>query len=212
MKKHGVITKVSGPLIVASGMESVQVYDVVKVSDKHLIGEVLELRGDFASIQVYEETAGIGPGEPVYFTNEPLSVELGPGLLEGIFDGIERPLDQIYLEAGAQIPLGIDLPRLDRNKKWQFKSLKKKGDFVTGGDILGEVEENDAITHKIMVPPHTSGEIISIKDVEGNVETVVAQIKDNTGHIYEVKMIQSWPVRIKRPYKKKLPPTQPMVT
>src|SRR5690606_37717771 len=128
MEKHGVIVKVSGPLIVASGMESVQVYDVVRVSNKRLIGEVLELRGDLASIQVYEETAGIGPGEPVFFTYEPLSVELGPGLIEGIFDGIERPLDRIYLEYGAGIPLGVDLPKLNREKKWKFVPVVKVGD------------------------------------------------------------------------------------
>src|SRR5690606_14104041 len=212
MEKHGIITKVSGPLIVAKGMASVQVYDVVRVSEKRLIGEVLELRGDLASIQVYEETAGIGPGEPVYFTNEPLSVELGPGLLEGIFDGIERPLDKIYLEAGAQIPLGIDLPRLDRSKIWNFEAKKQAGDKVSGGEVLGTVQENDAVTHKIMVPPNLSGTLKKISNVSGNVDTVIAVLVDAKGIEHEITMKQNWPVRIKRPYARKLPPTQPMVT
>ncbi|VEU82015.1 V-type ATP synthase subunit A [Acholeplasma hippikon] len=212
MEKHGIITKVSGPLIVASGMESVQVYDVVRVSNKRLIGEVLELRGDLASIQVYEETAGIGPGEPVFFTNEPLSVELGPGLMESIFDGIERPLDKIYLEHGSYIPLGVDVPRLDRNRIWKFTPTKKVGDQVVGGSVIGTVIETESVLHKIMIPPHVSGTIKSIKEGSFTITEVVAEVENTDGDIIEVKMLQTWPVRKKRPFKKKIAPTEPMVT
>lgn len=212
MEKHGIITKVSGPLIVASGMESVQVYDVVRVSHKKLIGEVLELRGDLASIQVYEETAGIGPGEPVFFTNEPLSVELGPGLMESIFDGIERPLDKIYLEHGAYIPLGVDVPRLDRTRIWKFSPTKKVGDMVVGGSVVGTVIETESVLHKIMVPPNVKGTIKSIKEGSFTITEVIAEVENEFGEIVEVKMLQTWPVRKKRPFKKKLAPTEPMVT
>jgi V/A-type H+-transporting ATPase subunit A len=212
MEKHGVIVKVSGPLIVASGMESVQVYDVVRVSHKRLIGEVLELRGDLASIQVYEETAGIGPGEPVFYTYEPLSVELGPGLIEGIFDGIERPLDRIYLEYGAGIPLGVDLPKLNREKKWKFTPTAKLGDVVSGGDVLGTVQESSTVLHKIMVPPTKSGKIIKLNEGEFTVDEVVAVLVDAKDNEIPLTMVQHWPVRKKRPYKQKLAPTIPMTT
>ncbi len=211
MEKHGIITKVSGPLIVAKNMESVQVYDVVRVSNKRLIGEVLELRNDKASIQVYEETAGIGPGEPVFFTNEPLSVELGPGLLEGIFDGIERPLDKIYDAFGAGIPLGVDLPKLNREKQWLFKPTVKVKDMVVGGDIIGLVDETLTVVHKIMVPPMIKGEVIEILSGSFTITDVVARVKDGD-QIHELKMLQTWPVRKKRPFKKKISPTQPMIT
>ena len=212
MEKHGFIVKVSGPLIVASGMESVQVYDVVRVSHKRLIGEVLELRGDLASIQVYEETAGIGPGEPVFYTYEPLSVELGPGLIEGIFDGIERPLDRIYLEYGAGIPLGVDLPKLNREKKWKFTPTAKLGDVVSGGDVLGTVQESSTVLHKIMVPPTKSGKIIKLNEGEFTVDEVVAVLVDAKDNEIPLTMVQHWPVRKKRPYKQKLAPTIPMTT
>jgi len=212
MEKHGFIVKVSGPLIVASGMESVQVYDVVRVSHKRLIGEVLELRGDLASIQVYEETAGIGPGEPVFYTYEPLSVELGPGLIEGIFDGIERPLDRIYLEHGAGIPLGVDLPKLNREKKWKFTPTAKLGDVVSGGDVLGTVQESSTVLHKIMVPPTKSGKIIKLNEGEFTVDEVVAVLVDAKDNEIPLTMVQHWPVRKKRPYKQKLAPTIPMTT
>lgn len=212
MEKHGIITKVSGPLIVASGMESVQVYDVVRVSNKHLIGEVLELRGDLASIQVYEETSGIGPGEPVYFTHEPLSVELGPGLIEGIFDGIERPLQEIYRTHGSGIPIGVEIPRLSRNKVWTFKALVKPGTFVSGGDILGEVAETPTVLHKIMVPPNLKGEIIALKDGDYTIIDVIGQLKLKNEEVVDLKMLQTWPVRKKRPFLNKINPTKPMVT
>ena len=211
-KKHGIITKVSGPLIVAKGMQDVQVYDVVHVSERRLIGEVIELRDDLASIQVYEETAGIGPGEPVYFTNEPLSVELGPGLIEGIFDGIQRPLDAIYEISGNQIPLGIDIPKLNRDKIWDFKPLVKVGDEVTGGDFIGEVLETNSVNHKIMVPPNISGEVVKINKVSGPVTETVCELKDKNGNIVKLNMVQYWPVRKRRPYLEKIAPNQPMIT
>ncbi|MFA7050815.1 MAG: V-type ATP synthase subunit A [Bacilli bacterium] len=207
----GIITKVSGPLIVAKNMQDVQMYDVVKVSEKGLIGEVIELRGDRASIQVYEETAGIGPGEPVYSTGEALSVELGPGLMESIFDGIQRPLAVIYESSGDRIPLGIDLPRLDREKKWEFKPVAKAGDKVEAGDVLGTVQETSVVEHKIMVPYGVQGEVLEIKSGSFKVSDVVAKIKTNEG-IKELTMLQKWPVRRGRPYKNKLAPEDPMIT
>ena len=144
-KQVGVISKVAGPLIIAKGMKDVQMYDVVRVSNKKLIGEIIELRGDVASIQVYEETAGLGPGEPVYFTNQPLSVELGPGLIEGIYDGIQRPLNVIFDEYGDRIPLGVDVPKLNREKVWVFNPKRKVGSKVTAGDTLGEVQETSIV-------------------------------------------------------------------
>jgi V/A-type H+-transporting ATPase subunit A len=207
----GIITKVSGPLIVAKNMQDVQMYDVVKVSEKGLIGEVIELRGDRASIQVYEETAGIGPGEPVYSTGEALSVELGPGLMESIFDGIQRPLAVIYESSGDRIPLGIDLPRLDREKKWEFKPVAKAGDKVEAGDVLGTVQETSVVEHKIMVPYGVQGEVLEIKSGSFKVSDVVAKIKTNEG-TKELTMLQKWPVRRGRPYKNKLAPEDPMIT
>ena len=160
--RKGRIVKVSGPLVVAEGMSGSKMYDVVRVSEKKLIGEIIELKGDLASIQVYEETGGIGPEEPVYLTDEPLSVELGPGLVEPIYDGIQRPLDLIKDMVGNYITRGVSLPALSRKKKWKFIPKKKKGDMVTGGDILGEVGETSLVVHKIMVPP----------DIEGTIEEI----------------------------------------
>jgi V/A-type H+-transporting ATPase subunit A len=211
-KQVGIISKVSGPLIVAVNMKDVQMYDVVRVSEKRLIGEVIELRGDQASIQVYEETAGIGPGEPVYLTNEPLSVELAPGLIEGIFDGIQRPLDLIYDLSGDRIPLGIDVPKLDHNKIWDFKKKVKIGDSVQGGDILGTVQETSVVEHRVMVPPLLSGTITYIYEGQAKITDVIAKIKTPSGDEVEVAMLQRWPVRRARPYKMKLAPTSPMVT
>ncbi len=176
----GVIAKVAGPLIVATGMADVQMYDVVRVSDKRLIGEVIELRKDRASIQVYEETAGLGPGEPVYSTGEPLSVELAPGLIEGIFDGIQRPLDRIFKMEGDRISRGIDVPKLNREKKWRFLPAVKIGDEVTGGDTLGTVEETPAVTQKIMVPPNVSGAVEWIFDGEATIVEPIARLKQGT--------------------------------
>src|SRR5690554_4551302 len=211
MTKQGVITKVSGPLIVAKNMGSAQVYDVVRVSNKRLIGEVLELRGDLASIQVYEETAGIGPGEPVFLTNEPLSVELGPGLIGGIFDGIQRPLDKIYDIHGQGIPLGVDVPKLNRDKVWEFKPTVKVGDTLESGDIIGLVDESESVVHKVMVPPNMQGKVKSIEFGKKLVTDTVCVLEDGE-ILHEIQMMQVWPVRTKRPYGEKIAPTQPMVT
>ncbi|NLN50072.1 MAG: V-type ATP synthase subunit A [Acholeplasmataceae bacterium] len=212
MEKHGTIIKVSGPLVVASGMEDVQVYDVVKVSHKKLMGEVIELRKDLASIQVYEETAGIGPGEPVYYTYQPLSVALGPGLIEGVFDGILRPLDKIYEQAGAHIPSGIDIAALDNKKKWLFKPVKKVGDFVKGGQMIGYVDETTVVRHKIMVPPNIAGKLVYLaKEGEYTIEDLIYKLEIDE-QTKDFTMVQYWPVRVKRPYSKKLPPVEPMIT
>jgi len=212
IEKTGTITKVSGPLIVAKDMKDVKMYDVVRVSEKKLIGEVIELRGDLASIQVYEETAGIGPGEPVYFTNEPLSVELAPGLIAGIFDGIQRPLDVIYNNWGDRIPLGIDVPKLNREKKWKFVPVAKVGTLLTGGDVLGTVQESPSVLHKIMVPPSLKGTLSWIYNGEATIVDVIAKITDANGVSIDVAMLQKWPVRRHRPFTKKLAPIGPMVT
>ncbi|HPM07225.1 MAG TPA: V-type ATP synthase subunit A [Bacilli bacterium] len=212
MEKIGTITKVAGPLVVASGMENVQVYDVVRVAHKKLIGEVIELRGGLASIQVYEETAGIGPGEPVFYTNKPLSAELGPGLIESIFDGIQRPLTNIYDSFGPHIPLGIDLPRLNREREWDFVPVHQLDVQVSGGVVLGTVQETPVVNHKIMVPPNVSGKLVWLHKGKAKVTDVIAKIVDNNGKTIELTMIQYWPVRKKRPYLNKIAPNKIMVT
>ena len=211
-EQTGVIAKVAGPLIVATGMADVQMYDVVRVSEKRLIGEVIELRDDRASIQVYEETAGLGPGEPVYSTGEPLSVELAPGLIEGIFDGIQRPLEVIFEQAGDRITRGIDVPKLNREKKWQFVPVAKVGDTLTGGDVLGTVQETPAVVQKIMVPPNISGTVEWIYDGEATIEEPIAKLKKADGTVVTLPMLQRWPVRRRRPYLEKVAPSEPMVT
>ncbi len=211
-KQVGIISKVSGPLIVAKNMREVQMYDVVRVSDKHLIGEVIELRGDLASIQVYEETAGIGPGEPVYFTGEALSVELAPGLIEGIFDGIQRPLDVIYNAHGDRIPLGVDVPKLNREKLWRFNPTAKVGEKLVSGDEIGFVNETTVVRHKVMLPPNVSGTLTWVHTGEATIVDVIAKVKTDSGKVIEVSMLQKWPVRIGRPYNQKLAPKAPMVT
>ena len=208
---QGTIVKVSGPLIVASGMGDVQMFDVVRVSDKHLIGEVIELREDKASIQVYEETGGIGPCEPVYSTGAPLSVELAPGLIESIYDGIQRPLNKIREQAGDRITRGITVDSLDHEKLWHFVPTAKVGDEVRGGDVLGTVQETEAVLHKIMVPPNVSGKVTWIFEGDANIVTPIAKLeKDGRG--IELPMLQKWPVRKGRPYAEKLAPNEPMVT
>ncbi|MEG1345929.1 MAG: V-type ATP synthase subunit A, partial [Acidaminococcaceae bacterium] len=208
----GTIVKVSGPLIVAEGMGDVQMYDVVRVSEKRLIGEIIELRGDRASIQVYEETAGLGPGEPVESTGAPLSVELAPGLIEGIFDGIQRPLDVIYKACGDRITRGIDVPKLNREKKWKMDPKVAIGDQVIAGDVIGTVQETPAVLHKIMVPPGKAGTVTWVLDGEATIVEPVYKLKAADGSIQEFPMLQTWPVRRSRPYKEKLAPTEPMVT
>lgn len=210
--REGRIIKVSGPLVVAEGMEEARMFDVVRVSEKRLIGEIIEIRGDRAWIQVYEETSGIGPGEPVFLTGEPLSVELGPGLIESIFDGVQRPLDKVREIAGDFITRGIEVPGLDREKRWGFKPTVKRGDRVVEGDIIGEVQETTLITHRIMIPPGVNGVIDKIEEGEFTVEDVVAVVKTDSGEFKEIRMMQRWPVRQPRPYKKKLSPTIPLTT
>ena len=208
---QGTIIKVSGPLIVAGGMADVQMYDVVRVSEKHLIGEVIELRGDRASIQVYEETGGIGPGEPVVSTGAPLSVELAPGLIESIYDGIQRPLDVVRKQAGDRITRGIIVDALDHEKLWDFVPVAKVGDVLTGGDVLGTVQETEAVLHKIMVPPGVSGTLRCIHSGESNSVQPIARLEKD-GETIELPMLQKWPVRRGRPYAEKIAPTEPMIT
>jgi V/A-type H+-transporting ATPase subunit A len=209
--KQGTIVKVSGPLVVAEGMEEARMYDVVRVSEKRLLGEVIELKGDRASIQVYEETGGLGPGEPVYTTGMPLSVELGPGLMESIYDGIQRPLNVIRDQVGDYITRGIDIPGLNRSKKWLFQPQVKKGDSVVPGDVLGIVDETSMCVHKIMVPSGDEGSVADIRRGEFTVEETVATIETAEG-MKEVTMMQKWPVRKARPYQEKLVPIVPLIT
>ncbi|MDO4565411.1 MAG: V-type ATP synthase subunit A [Clostridia bacterium] len=208
---QGTIIKVSGPLIVANGMADVQMYDVVRVSDKKLIGEVIELREDRASIQVYEETGGIGPGEPVESTGAPLSVELAPGLITSIFDGIQRPLSKIREQAGDRITRGIMVNSLDHEKLWNFVPTAKVGDELQAGDVLGTVQESEAVLHKIMVPPNVSGRLEWIFEGESNITNPIARLSRDNETI-ELPMMQRWPVRRGRPYAEKVSPSEPMIT
>ncbi len=208
----GVITKISGPLVVASGMRDANMFDVVRVSDSRLIGEIIEMHGDRASIQVYEETSGIGTGEPVESTNEPLSVELGPGLIKGIFDGIQRPLNVIRDLVGNSLTRGIEVPALSRDARWHFVPTVKTGDRVKGGDVLGTVKETDIVNHKIMVPPAVSGTVKSISEGDFTVTDPVGVITKDNGEDYTFTLMQKWPVRKGRPYAKKLSPDVPLVT
>ncbi|MBR6005278.1 MAG: V-type ATP synthase subunit A, partial [Clostridia bacterium] len=207
----GTITKIAGPLVVASGMRDANMFDVVRVSNSRLIGEIIEMHGDKASIQVYEETSGLGTGEPVESTNEPLSVELGPGLIEGIYDGIQRPLNVIRDMVGNNLTRGIEVPALSRDKVWHFVPVAKAGDKVTGGDILGTVQETDVVLHKIMVPPAISGTVESISEGDYKITDKVGVIKTNKGN-YDFTLMQKWPVRKGRPYAKKLSPNTPLIT
>ena len=208
----GVITKIAGPLVVASGMRDANMFDVVRVSESRLIGEIIEMRGDRASIQVYEETSGIRTGEPVESTEEPLSVELGPGLIEGIFDGIQRPLNKIVELAGNNLTRGIEVPALDREKVWHFVPSVGAGDEVKGGDILGTVQETDIVSHKIMVPPYVTGTVEEIAEGDYTITDKVGSIKKDNGESYDFTLMQKWPVRKGRPYAKKISPDVPLVT
>ena len=206
----GTITKVSGPLVVARGLSDANVSDVVRVGSQRLIGEILNMTGDSASIQVYEETSGLGPGAEVVTTGMPMSVELGPGMLDNIYDGIQRPLPEMRAIAGDSITRGTDVAALNREKLWDFVPVAKIGDKVTAGDVLGTVQETSAILHKIMVPYGLAGEVLSIESGEHVVTDTVAVLKDAKGAEHEVKMMQRWPVRIARPYSKKYVPSRPM--
>ena len=209
---QGKVVKISGPLVIASGMEEANMYDVVHVGEQGLIGEIIEMRGDKASIQVYEETAGIGPGVPVVTTGAPLSVELGPGLIETMYDGIQRPLEEMYKVAGANIARGIKVPSLSRTKKWQFVPKVKVGDQIEAGDIVGTVQETIVVEQRIMVPYGIAGTVESIEEGEFTVEDVVCTVKTSDGQIKELTMMQKWPVRKGRPYKEKLVPEMPLIT
>lgn len=209
---EGKIIKISGPLVIAEGMREANMFDVVRVGDDRLIGEIIEMHGDKASIQVYEETAGLGRGDKVVSTGAPLSVELGPGLITGIFDGIERPLERMFQSAGPNITRGIDLPALDREKKWQFHATAKAGEAVSGGDIVGYVDETGALRHQIMVPPNVQGTIEFVLSGEYTVEEKIGTVVCANGERIELHLMQKWPVRVSRPYQSKLPPKEPMIT
>ena len=208
----GKISKIAGPLVVATGMREANMFDVVRVSDSKLIGEIIEMHGDRASIQVYEETSGLGTGEPVESTGEPLSVELGPGLIEGIFDGIQRPLEKIRELVGNSLVRGVEVPALDREKKWYFVPKVKAGDKVVGGDILGTVQETEIVEHRIMVKPGVVGTVKSIAEGDYTVTEQIGSIETANGEELPVTLMQKWPVRRGRPFEKKLAPNVPLVT
>ena len=207
----GVIKKVAGPLVIAEGMRDANMFDVVRVSEQRLIGEIIEMHGDEASIQVYEETSGLGPGEPVESMDVPMSVELGPGLIASIYDGIQRPLDDIMKISGNNLKRGVEVPSLKRNLKWEFVPTVKVGDEVETGDVIGTVQETVLVQQKIMVPYGIKGTIKEIKEGTFTVEDIVAVVETEKGE-KELTMMQKWPVRRGRPYKKKLPPEMPLVT
>ena len=206
----GKIVKVSGPLVVATGLADANMSDVVRVGPQRLIGEILTMKGDSASIQVYEETSGLGPGAVVETTGAPMSVELGPGMIEGIYDGIQRPLEKIVEKVGSNITRGVEVPALDREKKWDFTPAVKAGDKVTGGDVLGTVPETASVLHKIMVPPRLSGTIQEIKSGAFTVTDVIGYLETDKGKRVPLTMMQKWPVRVGRPYMRKYPPKKPL--
>ncbi len=210
--KSGVIKKVAGPLVIASDMKQANMFDVVKVGNEKLIGEIIEMHSGDASVQVYEETTGLGPGAPVVSTNEPLSVELGPGLIGNIFDGIQRPLSEIKKVSGNNLKRGIEVLPLNRDKKWNFNSEVKVGDEVVSGDVIGTVLETPIVKHKIMVPIGINGTIKKVYDGKFAVDDVVAVIQSEDGEEKEIKLFQKWPVRVPRPYKQKLMPNEPLIT
>ncbi len=209
---EGKILKVSGPLVIAEGMRNANMFDVVRVGDARLIGEIIEMHGDRASIEVYEETAGLGRGDRVVSTGAPLSVELGPGLLTGIYDGIQRPLETMREKYGSNLKKGIDEPALDRAKLWHFEAALSYGDEVSGGDVYGVVQETDVITHKIMCPPGKHGTVMELYSGDFTVSDRIGKLKLPDGTIEDILLVQKWPVRVARPYAKKLPPVEPMIT
>lgn len=208
----GTIKKVAGPLVIAEGMRDANMFDVVRVSNQRLIGEIIEIHGDKASVQVYEETSGLGPGEPVESTGVPMSVELGPGLISSIYDGIQRPLDAIMAISGNSLKRGVEVPSLKRESKWHFVPTAAVGDEVTGGDIIGTVQETPIVLHKIMIPNGMSGKLTAITEGEYVVTDVVAKLSDADGTEHPITLMQKWPVRVGRPYQKKLSPDMPLVT
>ena len=211
MNSKGTIKKVAGPLVIATGMRDANMFDVVHVSDQMLTGEIIEMHGDEASIQVYEETSGLGPGEPVVSTGVPMSVELGPGLIASIYDGIQRPLDAIMKVCGNNLKRGIHVDSLDREKKWNFVPTAEIGEEVSGGDVLGTVQETEVVEQKIMVPPDVKGKVKELKSGEFTVTETIAVIETEKGD-REVQLMQRWPVRKSRPYTEKLRPDKPLIT
>ena len=209
---QGTIKKVAGPLVVATGLEHARMYDLVRVGEQGLMGEIIEMRSDRASIQVYEETEGLGPGMPVVSTGAPLSVELGPGMLEAVYDGVQRPLDALQAKSGAFLSRGISAPGLDREKRWEFVPTVSPGARVSGGDIIGTVQENVVIEHRIMVPPALAGQIVEIAGGSYTVTDSVARLRDDAGEIHDLTLMQTWPVRVPRPYARKIPSSEPLVT
>ncbi|MCR5637669.1 MAG: V-type ATP synthase subunit A, partial [Lachnospiraceae bacterium] len=213
MSSIGVISKVAGPLVIADNMKDSNMYDVVRVSDRHLIGEIIEMHGDRASIQVYEETSGLGPGEPVESTGVPMSVELGPGLIGNIYDGIQRPLQEIMETTNSNLlQRGVAVPALNREKKWHFVPSVKAGDEVQQGDILGTVQETEVVVQKIMVPYGVNGKVKEIKEGDYTVTDKVGIITNKEGKDVDFGIMQKWPVRTGRPYKTKLSPDRPLVS
>lgn len=209
----GTIKKIAGPLVIARGMGGANMFDVVRVSEQRLIGEIIEMHGDEASIQVYEETSGLAPGAPVESTGHPMSVELGPGLIGSIYDGIQRPLDDIMKVTGGNLlSRGVEVPALKREKVWHFVPAKKVGDKVTHGDIIGTVQETQVVSHKILVPQGVDGEITEINEGDYKITDMVAKVKTANGETKEVGLMQKWPVRKERPYKQKLSPDMPLIT
>ena len=208
----GKIKKVAGPLVIAEGMRDANMFDVVRVSEQRLIGEIIEIHGDQASVQVYEETSGLGPGEPVESTGVPMSVELGPGLISNIYDGIQRPLEEIRAKTGNSLARGVEVPSLDRDKKWTFTPTAKVGDEVSAGDVLGTVQETQVVLHKIMVPNGIIGTVKSISAGDFTVTDTVAVIETANGAEQKISLMQRWPVRVGRPYQRKLSPDMPLVT
>ena len=207
----GTIVKVSGPLVVATGLADANMSDVVRVGEQRLIGEILTMNGDSAAIQVYEETSGLGPGAQVVTTGLPMSVELGPGMIENIYDGIQRPLEEIMKKAGSNnLPRGVEVPAIDREKRWEFTPTVKPGDKVVGGDVIGTVPETAVVLHKIMVPPTLKGTIKSVESGSFNVTQTVAVLTTESGEDVPLTMTQRWPVRVGRPYKHKYPPVRPL--
>ena len=212
MNLSGKVVKISGPLVVATGLADANMSDVVRVGPQRLIGEILTMKGDSASIQVYEETSGLGPGAAVETTGAPMSVELGPGIIENIYDGIQRPLEKIVEKVGANITRGVEVPALDRKKKWEFVPTVERGAEVTGGDVIGTVQETPSVLHKIMVPPNLSGTIQEIRGGSFTVEDDIALLVTPKGRKVPLTMMQKWPVRVGRPYVKKYPPVKPLST
>ncbi|HAL30275.1 MAG TPA: V-type ATP synthase subunit A [Coriobacteriia bacterium] len=209
---QGTIRKVAGPLVVATGLEAARMYDLVRVGEQGLMGEIIEMRGDSASIQVYEETEGLGPGMPVTSTGAPLSVELGPGMLEAVYDGVQRPLDALRAKSGAFLGRGVSAPGLDRDKRWEFVPVVGPGAVVSGGDIIGTVQENVVVEHRVMVPPALSGEILEIHGGAFTVDQTIARLKSADGTEHDLTMMQKWPVRVPRPYRRKITTGEPLVT